>query len=203
MYDLSSQLQSALDPSEHILWSGAPVTGVRFSLFDWFMIPFSLFWFGFSVVWEVLAISAFIESLQDSFDLFVLIFPIFGIPFVIIGYQMLIGRFFSDARNRERTYYGITDRNVIIVTGKEQNIHVLPVASLPVVHLSERRNGIGSIMLGIPLPGTEEENDRRKRTSRPPPSATIELVPNARLVYDTLQQVQAAVAVREKEQLPD
>jgi hypothetical protein len=186
MYDLSRQLESALESSEHLLWSGAPVTGIRFTIFDWFMIPFSLVWGGFAIVWEFLAITAFIDSLEESLDLFVLIFPLFGIPFVIIGAYMMVGRFIADARQRERTYYGITDRNVIIITGKEQNIRVLPLASLQEVMMKERRDGSGTIMLESPLAGIAlDESTNSSKTKKLEPPA-ISMVPNVKGVYNVL-----------------
>jgi hypothetical protein len=192
MYDLSRQLESALESSEHLLWSGAPVTGIRFTMFDWFMIPFSIAWGGFAIIWEVLAISAFIDSLEESFDLFVLIFPIFGIPFVIIGAYMMVGRFIADARERERTYYGITDRNVIIITGKEQNIRVLPLASLHDVMMKARRDGSGTIMLESPLAGLpQHDNARSSKTKKPEPPA-ITMIPNVKVAYDVLQRARAS-----------
>jgi hypothetical protein len=162
------------------------VTGVRFNLFDWFVIPFSIFWFGFAVVWETLAIMTLVESIQESFDPFVLLFPIFGIPFVFVGYHLLVGRFFADARKRERTYYGITDRNVVIITGEEMNVHVLPLASMPLVQVSERRDGTGTISLGVSLPEAEESGEGKGRARKPSP-AMIELIPNARIVYELLE----------------
>jgi hypothetical protein len=188
MYDLSRQLESSLESSEHLLWSGAPVTGIRFTMFDWFMIPFSILWGGFSIVWEVLAISIFIDSLQESFDPFVLIFPIFGIPFVIIGAYMMVGRFIADARARERTFYGITDRNVIIITGKEQNIRVLPLTSLQDVMVKERRDGSGTIMLESPFANIAlDDSTSSSRTKRPEPPA-ITMIPNVMMAYEVLQR---------------
>jgi hypothetical protein len=186
MYDLSRQLESALESSEHLLWSGAPVTGIRFTLFDWFMIPFSIVWGGFSIVWEVVAISAFVDSLEGSFDPFVLIFPIFGIPFVIIGAYMMVGRFIADARERERTYYGITDRNVIIITGKEQNIRVLPLASLQEVMVRERRDGSGTIMLESPLATLALDDDTSSSKTKKPEPPAITMIPNVRVAYEVL-----------------
>jgi hypothetical protein len=186
MYDLSRQLESSLESSEHLLWSGAPVTGIRFTMFDWFMIPFSLVWGGFAIVWEFFAITAFIDSLEESFDLFVLIFPLFGIPFVIIGAYMMVGRFIADARQRERTFYGITDRNVIIITGKEQNIRVLPLVSLQDVMVKERRDGSGTILLESPLANLAlDDNTSSSKTKRPEPPA-ITLIPNVMVAYDVL-----------------
>ncbi len=62
------------------------------------MIPFSLLWCGFAIFWEVSVLST------DG----PLIFKLWGIPFVIVGLYMAVGRFFIDAKQRAKMYYGVT-----------------------------------------------------------------------------------------------
>ena len=44
-------------------------------------------------------------------------FRMWGIPFVAVGLYMVFGRFFADAKQRSKTYYGVTSERVIIVSG--------------------------------------------------------------------------------------
>jgi hypothetical protein len=71
------------------------------------MIPFSLMWGGFSFFWEYKAVSS-------GGPLF---FDLWGVPFVLIGLYMIVGRFFCEAMSRSRKYYGPTNERVIIISG--------------------------------------------------------------------------------------
>ncbi|MGO9170512.1 MAG: hypothetical protein ACLP7P_00900 [Rhodomicrobium sp.] len=78
-------LVKELDHGERLLWSGMPRQGIFFRPSDIFMVPFSLFWGGFAFFWEFTAMTS---NKSQSF------FPLFGIPFVLIGIYIIAGRFF-------------------------------------------------------------------------------------------------------------
>src|SRR5215211_2048824 len=94
----ATAIESELGPDERLLWFGGPRKGLRLQAADLFVIPFSLFWCGFALFWESMAIFS-----GGPFFM-----ALFGIPFVLIGLYMVIGRFIVDAGLRERTFYGVT-----------------------------------------------------------------------------------------------
>ncbi len=55
------------------------------------MIPFSIMWAGFALFWE------FMVLMTDA----PFFFKLWGIPFVLVGLYMLIGRFVVDAMQKE------------------------------------------------------------------------------------------------------
>jgi len=113
--DYASAFTPYLDPGERMLWFGQPRKGIFLRPADLGMIPFSLMWGGFAIFWEVMALSS---TRKGNTPLLVsTIFPLWGIPFVVIGLYMIFGRFFVDAWLRERTYYGLSDRRAMILTG--------------------------------------------------------------------------------------
>jgi len=48
----TTELERELGVGEQVLWSGQPKRGLRLRAADAFLIPFSLRWAGFAVVWE-------------------------------------------------------------------------------------------------------------------------------------------------------
>ena len=116
----SDVVQSYLNDGENLLWTGQPPRGFRLRAKDAFLIPFSILWCGFAVSWELMTLGIlfkFGSRNSGSASPFSFIFPLFGIPFVLIGLYMLFGRFIVDAMKRKKTYYGITNERIIIIEG--------------------------------------------------------------------------------------
>jgi Bacterial PH domain len=109
----SSVIEQQLSSGERLIWSGQPRGGIRLRASDAFVIPFSILWCGFAIVWEAMALMA--RAKRDGPT--AVVFPLFGVPFVIIGLYFVFGRFIVDARLRRATSYGLTNERVIIVSG--------------------------------------------------------------------------------------
>ena len=75
--------------------------------------PFSILWGGFAIFWEAGVLGYWGDSARKhtapSF------FAIWGIPFVIAGQYFIWGRFLTEAWLKRKTYYGVTNRRVLIV----------------------------------------------------------------------------------------
>jgi hypothetical protein len=136
---LESALASYLDRDEHLLWSGQPRHGLCFRAQDALLIPFSLLWGGFAVFWEMSVIVS-----GAPFD-----FILWGIPFVLVGCYIVFGRFFVDAHNRARTFYGVTNERILIVSGTfTQKVKSLQLRTLTDVSMTQRGDGSGTITFG-------------------------------------------------------
>jgi hypothetical protein len=139
--DAEKVVSSELSTGEKLVWSGRPRTGIRFSGPDAFLIPFSLIWCGFAVFWEKTAVGI---GAPDFFALF-------GLMFVAVGLYFVFGRFIADAIRRGKTYYGLTPRRAIIVSGVfNRQVKSVDLASLVEITVSERRDRSGTISLGAP-----------------------------------------------------
>lgn len=87
----SVEIQKYLESGEEALWTGQPHQGLMFHAGDILLIPLSLFWGGGVLYWEYMA-------LTTGAPLF---FVLWGIPFLLVGIYLVVGRF-SSKRNIER-----------------------------------------------------------------------------------------------------
>lgn len=134
-------IQAELRRDERLLWSGRPQQGVMFRPYDMFLIPFSLFWGGFACFWTLAATAG-----GGCFGLF-------GLPFVAVGVYLTVGRFWLDMRQRDNTYYAITDQRALIVSGiRSQQIKSLNLHTLTDVSLDLKPDGRGTITFGAQHP---------------------------------------------------
>ncbi len=100
--------QDYLDPGEKLLWQGAPAGGIRFSITGLVQSAFGVFFLGFSVFWVAMALNIGADGPLSLF------FPLFGLPFVLIGLWLVIGHWFFDAYKRRRSRYALTNKRAII-----------------------------------------------------------------------------------------
>lgn len=118
---------------ESILWKGKPEKGNIFTSRELILFPFSLMVCGFSLFWEYLAL----QSGQ--------LFPVlWGLPIVAIGIYMLIGRYIQTAYLRNKTFYVITDKKLIIKKGNKINMY--NGCDLPPMEVDIHKNGNGTIL---------------------------------------------------------
>jgi len=130
----------ALLHDEQVIWAGRPKQGVYLTRADFFAIPLSLFWGGGALLSEFLAVSR--GELFGS---------LFGVPFVLMGLYMMLGRFLVDARARARIFYAVTNRRVLVVTHLfMRNLTTVDLIETVQVSLEERSDGSGTISLGRP-----------------------------------------------------
>lgn len=184
MNTVSPEIKSQLSRDEKVLWAGQPRQGLVMRGADVFMIPFSLMWGGFAIFWEL----SVIQSDAPAF------FVLWGIPFVLVGLYLIIGRFFFEAKQRANTFYAVTNERVLIVSGVfSRKIKSLNLRTLSDLSLSEGKNNEGTISFGggSPLssmfggfpgwPGMEQHLGPR-----------FELVFDAKSVFDIIRDAQRA-----------
>jgi hypothetical protein len=132
-------LNDHLDHGERLLWSGQPRGGVRLCMEDVFLIPFSILWCGFVIFWEASAIGGGAP----------IFFMVWGVPFILVGLYLVVGRFFVDALSRSHTFYGVTDERILIAGGIfMRQIKSLQLRTLTDLSLTERGDGSGTIKFG-------------------------------------------------------
>ena len=130
------EFKDELLDNEKILWSGKPKDGIFFKASDALMIPFSLMWGGFAIFWEMSVITT------DA----PIFFKLWGIPFVLVGLYMIFGRFLFEKKEREKTFYAVTDSRVLIKSGLfNTKLTSLSLQKLPELSITKKDNGFGTI----------------------------------------------------------
>ena len=183
--DTASVVRSQLNPGETLLWSGQPRKGIVFRASDAVLIPFSLLWGGFAIFWQSAAIK--------SGDLF---FMMWGIPFVLVGLQMIFGRFVVEAKQRGKTYYAVSNEHAIIVSGWfSRKVTSLNLKTLSDVSLEEKADGSGTITFGSSKASWDSRASRQDNWGRWPFGRRLsgpgfEMIQEARKVYEIIRGVQ-------------
>jgi hypothetical protein len=183
---IPDSIRSELAPGEQVLWSGQPRQGITLRASDALGIPFSLFFAGFSVFWLYTAARSGAP----------LPFVLFGVPFVLIGAYLLVGRFVVEARQRAATYYALTPQRIIICSGLlSRTVKSLQLQTIQELSLAEHSNGTGTITFGAshPMaamfggmpgwPGMDQYLGPR-----------FDLIAQARTVYESVRKAQAGAA---------
>jgi Bacterial PH domain len=181
---ISDPIRNALSPGEQVIWSGQPRQGIVIRGSDALAIPFSLLWAGFAVFWLV---SAAMSGAP-------LPFVLFGVPFVVVGVYIVVGRFFVEAKQRQSTFYALTPQRIIIASGLfSRRVKSLNLKTISDLSLNEKSDGSGTITFGAqhPMaamfggmsawPGAEQYLGPR-----------LDLVPQARTVYESIRRAQAS-----------
>lgn len=183
---LRHKLQPLLTDREELLWTGQPKQGILFRGYDIFLVPFSLVWGG-GVVFGVFG------SMLSGFGRGG--FPLFLLPVLLlfggVAFYITIGRFLLDAYSRSKTYYGITNRRIIIqnegIGGKTHSYDLKSLSNLSVeqgkdgrgtVTIGASPTGRGMMMRGFGWPGMN---------GMLPPA--LEMIPDAQQVYELIQDV--------------
>lgn len=128
--------RSYLESGEYVLWKGQPGKGSLFTARDIVIIPFSLLWLGFALFWEV-------SVIMESNSIFAMIW---GIPFIIVGLYLLVGRFLYAAHLRKKTFYVVTSKKFII---KQKNkIEWHDGKQYQLITVKTHKNGMATMVFG-------------------------------------------------------
>jgi len=173
-------------PAERILWEGRSLRQRLLRRADAVLVPFSILWCGFAVFWEVSVLR------HAETPLFL---RLWGIPFVLVGLYLTIGRFVVRAITTRRTRYVLTDRRIVVLGGVSgARTTSAYLNSLPPPVCAEGSDGSGSLAFGA-FPGIGDMFNSRNgwRAWGSEPSATPVLwdIPEVRRVRDLIANSQA------------
>lgn len=132
---------------EYVLWTGRPEKGNIFTKHSAVLMIFGAVWLSFSLFWEIMAIKSKVVFMM-----------LWGLPFVGIGAYLLLESPIRAAYLRNRTYYVITNKKIIIKKGSKIEMH--DGRDLPPMDIEIHKNGNGTILF------SEDVYTRRGRSHR-------------------------------------
>jgi hypothetical protein len=113
--ELDALVQAELASAEQLLWVGQP-SPRRYLLISIPIVLFAIPWTGFAVFWVLGASGILFGGLPKNAPGpagFFACFPLFGLPFILVGLGMLSSPYWL-LRKARRTCYALTDRRAII-----------------------------------------------------------------------------------------
>ena len=162
--ELKEKVDRELEPEERILWMDMPIPtfftreSKKIFLFGTVFTSFAIFWTfgaaGFTI--------PNLKEVSNPMQLVAILFPLFGIPFILIGFYMLANPLVA-YRNAFKTVYVITDRRAITFeSGWSKTIRSYPPSRLLNVYRKERRDGTGDVIISSEK-WIESEDDKRSK----------------------------------------
>ncbi len=163
--DLDAILRRELMTGERILWSGQPNPRKLYAAFAMWL--FAIPWTAFALFWESMALfmlwggtTKTPAAITWSFGI---VFPLFGLPFVVVGFYMLAMPFQVIGKAR-RTVYALTDRRVLRLTaGRNREAQSVMLGQMGPITVKAGSDGYGTLTIQT---GTSIDSDGDRVTER-------------------------------------
>lgn len=173
--------EGILEEGETILWQGRPVTGVRLQDFFSFPLIFGLFFTGFSLVWITMAR---MMTRGEEFS----IFPLFGLPFLLVGLYVSFGLPFGKDYVRKRSWYTLSDRKAYVATDLfgRRRLKAVPYAEMNILELEDGSPGSVTFKREVSVSHytrRSRNGGRSRRTQTTTTNTGFERIEDARAVY--------------------
>jgi hypothetical protein len=160
-YDLPDELATLvdreLDSTEHVEWIDQPIPA-RLARTTLPTVLFGIPWTTFAIFWTVMAgWGTWRKGNSGWFWLF----PLWGVPFILIGLGMLSSPFWA-FRRAKRTAYVLTDRRALVINvgwRAKVSLRSFEPAALTDLQRTERSDGSGDLVFA-----TDYSEGRRGRS---------------------------------------
>lgn len=142
--ELERVIEDQLSDDEKVVWSGQPAPS-RFARAMFPMFLFGLLCGGFAIFWEASAILATSQAAgTPGWQRF--FFPLFGLPFVAIGFAMFTSPLWG-IRKARRTIYVVTNQRAMIITvGRQRTLRQYALRELARIDRIEQADGSGDLI---------------------------------------------------------
>lgn len=152
------RLQNELKAGESVVWVGQPDPGLymRGGYKVWlFFIP----WTAFSLFWIAGAADFKVPTFDSAWSLF----PLFGLPFLLVGIGGLSSPFWM-RRKAHSIVYAVTNRRVIIMEGiRSVTVKSYSPGDIDGVERTQHKDGSGDLILSTELYRDSDGDQQRRR----------------------------------------
>ncbi|MEA3041148.1 MAG: hypothetical protein QOC65_637 [Sphingomonadales bacterium] len=139
--EFHAALRQWLLPGERLLWAGLPKQGLLLRSSDLYLVPFSLFFVGFALLWN--------QGVWEWGDT-PFLFAVAGVALLLGAAYVSLGRFLVDAVVRAKLLYAVTDRRIVILRRPPwSRFRALDLSYLPVLELQQSGRGRGTINFDV------------------------------------------------------
>jgi hypothetical protein len=147
--DAQLRAQSELQSGESLYWTGtadpvrAALSALPAAIFGIPFASFALFW----ISQAYHATSAMSKSSNNAFTSGFRVFPLFGLPFLIVGLGIILAPLWAFLKGSS-TVYAVTNQRVMIIAGtRSRSVKSYTPADILGVEHRERPDGSGDIVL--------------------------------------------------------
>lgn len=157
-FRLQQALERELRPDETVHWHGWQLGRIEWRALGIYV--FAIPWTAFALMWTTFAAAGVSQMDDDGVGLIGWAFPLFGVPFIVVGLAMLAMPFVP-LLQRGRVLYVATGQRVLKLSlGRELSITTVPADRIGMMHRRERRDGSGTLRLAIKI-GRDSDGDAR------------------------------------------
>lgn len=154
---LELALSRELRRGERVVWQGSQIA--RLSMRAFGLYVFAVPWTAFALFWTAMA-SAGVSTIENDAGVLAWAFPLFGVPFILVGLAMMSAPFMP-LFHKGKVLYAITSERVLkIRLGRSLDVISVPADRIGLVERHEGRDGSGSIKLAISV-GRDSDGDKQ------------------------------------------
>lgn len=155
---LQQALERELLADESVLWHGWQLARIEWRAFGIYI--FAIPWTTFSLVWTMLAGAAALQIDDSGVGWLGWAFPLFGLPFIVVGVAML-AKPLAPLVERGRVLYVVTGQRVLKLSlACELVVKAVPADRIGLIERREQRDRTGSLRLAIKV-GTDSDGDKQ------------------------------------------
>lgn len=139
-----AMMKSEMRPGEKLIWADRPVDMGAFRRKKYGMALFGVAFLAFALFWTAAASGMiFMQGTGTAVDF---IFPMFGLPFIVVGLGMVLSPIWATFQGR-RTLYALSDQRALMsVGGLKRSIKSWPLDEIAEVSRTETSGGKGNVV---------------------------------------------------------
>jgi hypothetical protein len=155
---LRQALERELRADEAVQWHGWQLGRAEWRSFGIYL--FAIPWTAFSLTWTAFAATAALHMNQDGVGWMSWAFPLFGVPFIVVGFGMLSMPFLP-VLQRGRVLFVVTGQRVLkLALGRDLVVTTVPADRIGLIERREKADGTGSLRLAVKI-GRDSDGDRQ------------------------------------------